>query len=144
MHQLHGPHLSVTLHRVPSSSSVIDVLDHVLDKGIVVDAWVRVSLAGIDLLAIEARVVVASIATYLTYATAVATLPPVSLYTRARRAPSLGQQLQQVRDRMDGASGLRDLEHRAEQHILDQFPGTGRRHAKSRRNPKKGRRRGES
>src|ERR1700688_1456512 len=51
-----------------SRSRVIDVLDHVLDKGIVIDAWVRVSLVGIDLLTIEARVVVASIETYLNYA----------------------------------------------------------------------------
>jgi gas vesicle structural protein len=51
--------------------SVIDVLDRVLDKGIVIDAWVRVSLAGIDLVAVEARVVVASIATYLQYSTRV-------------------------------------------------------------------------
>ena len=47
--------------------SLIDVLDRVLDKGIVIDAWVRVSVAGIDLIAVEARVVVASIATYLQY-----------------------------------------------------------------------------
>ena len=47
--------------------SVIDVLDRVLDKGIVIDAWVRVSVAGIDLIGVEARVVVASIATYMQY-----------------------------------------------------------------------------
>jgi hypothetical protein len=50
----------------PSSTSVIDVLDHVLDKGIVIDAWMRVSVVGIDLITVEARVVVASIDTYLT------------------------------------------------------------------------------
>ncbi len=49
------------------SSSVIDVLDRVLDKGIVIDAWVRLSLVGIDLVTVEARVVVASIATYLQF-----------------------------------------------------------------------------
>lgn len=43
----------------------LDVLDRVLDKGIVVDAWVRVSLAGLDLLTVETRIVVASIQTYL-------------------------------------------------------------------------------
>jgi hypothetical protein len=43
----------------------------VLDKGIVIDAWVRVSLVGIDLITVEARVVVASIDTYLKYAEAV-------------------------------------------------------------------------
>jgi hypothetical protein len=42
-----------------------------LDKGIVIDAWVRVSLVGIDLITVEARVVVASIDTYLKYAEAV-------------------------------------------------------------------------
>jgi gas vesicle structural protein len=48
--------------------NMIDVLDRVLDKGIVVDAWMRISLAGINLITIEARVVVASIETYLTHA----------------------------------------------------------------------------
>jgi hypothetical protein len=46
-------------------------LDRVLDKGIVIDAWVRVSLVGIDLITVEARVVVASIDTYLKYSEAV-------------------------------------------------------------------------
>ena len=55
----------MALERPTTSSSIIDVLDHVLDKGIVIDAWVRVSLVGVDLVTIEARVVVASIATYL-------------------------------------------------------------------------------
>jgi len=57
----------LSLERASRSASVIDVLDRVLDKGIVIDAWVRLSLVGIDLLTIEARVVVASIETYLTY-----------------------------------------------------------------------------
>jgi hypothetical protein len=52
-------------------ASVIDVLDHVLDKGIVIDAWMRVSLVGIDLLTVEARVLVASIETYVQQAEAV-------------------------------------------------------------------------
>ena len=56
------------LAREGTSTSVIDVLDRVLDKGIATDAWVRVSVLGINLLAIEARVVVASLETYLTYA----------------------------------------------------------------------------
>jgi hypothetical protein len=50
----------------------------VLDKGIVIDAWVRISLVGIDLITIEARVVVASIDTYLKYAEAVGLTPAVS------------------------------------------------------------------
>ena len=56
------------LERASSSASAIDVLDHVLDKGIVIDAWVRVSLVGVDLVTIEARVVVASIESYLKHA----------------------------------------------------------------------------
>ena len=53
-------------------------LDRVLDKGIVIDAWVRVSLVGIDLITVEARVVVASIDTYLKYSEAVGQVSPVS------------------------------------------------------------------
>lgn len=53
------------------SSSLVEVVDRILDKGIVVDAWVRVSLVGIELLAVEARVVIASVETYLKYAEAI-------------------------------------------------------------------------
>jgi hypothetical protein len=59
------------VERASGGSSLVDVLDRVLDKGIVIDAWVRVSLVGIDLITVEARVVVASIDTYLKYAEAV-------------------------------------------------------------------------
>ena len=45
----------MAVERTPSGSSLIDVLDRVLDKGIVIDAWVRVSLVGIDLVTVEAR-----------------------------------------------------------------------------------------
>jgi hypothetical protein len=62
----------MAVERVSGGSSLIDVLDRVLDKGIVIDAWVRISLVGIDLITVEARVVVASIDTYLKYADAVA------------------------------------------------------------------------
>jgi len=50
------------------SSSLVEVLDRILDKGIVIDAWARVSLVGIEILTIEARVVIASVETYLVYA----------------------------------------------------------------------------
>jgi gas vesicle structural protein len=59
------------VERAAGGTSLIDVLDRVLDKGIVIDAWVRVSLVGIDLITVEARVVVASIDTYLKYSEAV-------------------------------------------------------------------------
>ncbi|MFF5992714.1 gas vesicle protein GvpJ [Prauserella flavalba] len=55
----------------PSSSSLADVIDTILDKGLVIDAYVRVSLVGIELLTIDARIVVASVDTYLRFAEAV-------------------------------------------------------------------------
>lgn len=65
----------MAVERVPAGSSLVDVLDRVLDKGIVIDAYVRVSLVGIDLVTVEARIVVAAIDTYLKYADTVGTLP---------------------------------------------------------------------
>ena len=58
----------MTLTREDNRATLIDVLDRVLDKGIVVDAWVRISLAGVDLVMVEARIVIASFETYLSYA----------------------------------------------------------------------------
>ncbi len=66
----------MALERLPNNANVIDVLDRVLEKGIVIDAWVRVSLMGINLITVEARVVVASIQTYLTYAGALSSPAP--------------------------------------------------------------------
>jgi len=53
------------LQRQSTSASLIDVLDRVLDKGIVIDAWVALSVIGINLVTIDARIVVASVETYL-------------------------------------------------------------------------------
>ncbi len=61
----------MAVEKTNSSSSLAEVIDRILDKGIVVDAWVRVSLVGIELLAIEARIVIASVETYLKYAEAI-------------------------------------------------------------------------
>src|ERR1700752_3745898 len=55
----------------PSPSGLADVIDIILDKGLVVDAYVRVSLVGIELLTIDARIVIASVDTYLRFAEAV-------------------------------------------------------------------------
>ncbi len=66
------------VERAAGGTSLIDVLDRVLDKGIVIDAWLRVSLVGIDLITVEARVVVASIDTYLRYAEALGITTPVA------------------------------------------------------------------
>ena len=57
--------------RGPSPSGLADVIETILDKGLVIDAYVRVSLVGIELLTIDARVVVASVDTYLRFAEAV-------------------------------------------------------------------------
>jgi len=75
----------MVIERASSNSSLIDILDRVLDKGIVIDAWVRVSLVGIELVTVEARVVVASIATYFSHADAIAELPRVSSAGRVLR-----------------------------------------------------------
>lgn len=61
----------MAVEKTMASSSLVEVIDRILDKGIVIDAWVRVSLVGIELLAIEARVVIASVETFLKYAEAV-------------------------------------------------------------------------
>jgi len=61
----------MAVEKAIGSSSLVEVIDRILDKGVVVDAWVRVSLVGIEILAIEARVVVASVETFLKYAEAV-------------------------------------------------------------------------
>ncbi|WP_425338547.1 gas vesicle protein GvpJ [Kitasatospora phosalacinea] len=55
----------------PSSSGLVDVIDLILDKGLVIDIYLRVSLVGIELLTIDARIVVASVDTYLRFAEAV-------------------------------------------------------------------------
>ena len=59
------------LQRAPSPSSLADVVDLILDKGLVIDAYVRVSLIGIEILTIDARIVIASVDTYLRFAEAV-------------------------------------------------------------------------
>src|SRR4029078_6581915 len=68
----------MAVERAAGGTSLIDVLDRVLDKGIVIDAWVRVSLGGIALITVEARIVVASIDTYLKYSEAVGQMSPGS------------------------------------------------------------------
>jgi hypothetical protein len=55
----------------PQPSGLVDVIDTILDKGLVIDAYVRLSLVGIEVLTIDARVVVASVDTYLRFAEAV-------------------------------------------------------------------------
>jgi len=60
-----------SVNRAPRPSSLADVLDVVLDKGIVIDAYIRVAVVGIELLTVDARIVIASVDTYLRFAEAV-------------------------------------------------------------------------
>ena len=59
------------LQRAPSPSGLAEVLDLILDKGLVIDAYVRVAVIGIELITIDARIVIASVDTYLRFAEAV-------------------------------------------------------------------------
>src|SRR4051812_34692387 len=59
------------VQRAPNPTGLAEVVDLILDKGLVIDVYVRVSLVGIELLTIDARVVVASVDTYLRFAEAV-------------------------------------------------------------------------
>jgi len=61
----------MAIEKSVASASIAEVIDRILDKGVVVDAFVRVSLVGIELIAIEVRAVVASIESWLKYAEAV-------------------------------------------------------------------------
>ena len=61
----------MAVEKTIASTSLAEVVDRILDKGVVIDAWARVSLVGIELIAIEARIVVSSVDTYLKYAEAI-------------------------------------------------------------------------
>jgi hypothetical protein len=63
--------LMAQIQKSTDSSSLAEVIDRILDKGIVIDAFVKVSLVGIELISIEARIVIASVETYLKYAEAI-------------------------------------------------------------------------
>lgn|SRR5687767_11709534 len=100
----------MAVERTPSGSSLIDVLDRVLDKGIVIDAWVRVSLVGIDLITVEARIVVASIETYLKYSEAVGITGPGSRPREvgpgeASEVANLQKENAELRRRLDQSRG---------------------------------------
>ncbi|PKR79146.1 gas vesicle protein GvpA [Halalkalibacillus sediminis] len=64
----------MAVQKSTDASGLADVIDRILDKGVVVDLYARVSLVGIELITVEARVVVASVDTWLRYAEAVGLL----------------------------------------------------------------------
>jgi len=61
----------MAVEKTMASDTLVEVVDRILDKGLVIDAWVRVSLVGIEILTIETRAVVAGVETFLKYAEAV-------------------------------------------------------------------------
>jgi len=65
--------------RTPDASGLAEVLDRILDKGMVVDIWARVSLVGIEILTVEARVVIASVDTFLHYAEEITKIEQASI-----------------------------------------------------------------
>ncbi|ERG89017.1 MAG: gas vesicle protein [Halorubrum sp. J07HR59] len=71
----------------PDSSSLAEVLDRVLDKGVVVDTFARISLVGIEILTVEARVVVASVDTFLHYAEEIAKIEQAEMTAGTEAAP---------------------------------------------------------
>jgi len=91
-----GPAPRPPVQRQPGPGSLAELLNVILDKGIVIDAWARVSVVGIEILTIEARVVVASVETYLRYAeaiglTALASPPPAQPAMDGRQSGQNGQ-----------------------------------------------------
>jgi gas vesicle structural protein len=66
-----GGNIKMAVTTSMASSGLAEVLDRILDKGLVIDAWVKVSVLGLELLTVEARVVVAGVETYLKYAEAI-------------------------------------------------------------------------
>ena len=84
------------LQRGPSPSGLADVLDLILDKGLVIDAYVRVSVIGIEVLTIDARIVIASVDTYLRFAEAV---------NRLDLSETKGASLMDLRGDGDGSNG---------------------------------------
>ncbi len=66
------------VNKATDSSSLAEVVDRILDKGVVIDIWAKVSLVGIELIAIEARIVIASVETYLKYAEAIGLTAPAA------------------------------------------------------------------
>jgi gas vesicle structural protein len=103
------------LQRAPSPSGLADVVDLILDKGLVIDAYVRIAVIGIELVTIDARIVVASVDTYLRFAEAVNRLD----LTQTEAAG-----LKELRD--GGSGGSHDKEKGMLEGAKDAFSGNGK------------------
>jgi hypothetical protein len=106
----------------PSGGNISDVVGLILDKGLVIDVYVRVSLIGIEILTIDARVVVASVDTYLRFAEAAG-----RLNLEATRKPGLPEIIQGVTGAVTGAVSPRAASSDPAQHApaLPAGPGAG-------------------
>ena len=91
------------LQRAPSPSGLADVIDVILDKGLVIDAYVRVSVIGIELLTIDARIVIASVDTYLRFAEAVNRLDLSQTETAGINELRDGGKKQEAKGAVEGA-----------------------------------------
>jgi len=100
----------MAVERAYGGTSLVDVVDRILDKGLVIDLWARVSLVGIELLSVEARVVVASVDTYLRYAEAIGltstSARPQEGVGPARQPQRLGEAVQELTQPLTGALGV--------------------------------------
>jgi hypothetical protein len=90
------------LQRAPSPSGLADVIDLILDKGLVIDAFVRVAVIGIELVTIDARIVIASVDTYLRFAEAVNRLD-LAQTENAKGIDELTDGGEKVKDKAKGA-----------------------------------------
>ena len=70
-------------NRTPDSTGLAEVLDRVLDKGVVIDVWARVNLVGIEILTVEARIVIACVDTFLHYAEEITKIEQASIAVTA-------------------------------------------------------------
>lgn len=89
----------------PHSSSLADVLNVILDKGLVIDAYIRVSLVGIEILTIDARIVIASVDTYLRFAEATHRLD-----LQAQGGKGLPEMIEGRREDQDDSAGARNAQ----------------------------------
>ena len=94
---------SAGIARAPRPSSLADVLDLILDKGLVIDAYVRVAALGIEVLTIDARIVIASVDTYLHYAEAVNRLDLTQTETQGIQELTQDMMRSGARGKVEGA-----------------------------------------
>jgi hypothetical protein len=135
-------------NRAPRPSGLADVLDLVLDKGIVIDAYVRLALVGIEILTLDARIVIASVDTYLRFAEAVNRLD-LQPHEQATGLPGLVDNLREggAKQKTRGAlSGVKDTAKEAMSSVRshgdddEDDGGNGRRRASAQRSAPRGRR----